>query len=334
MNRRFGRLPAMASVILAAVLAAGVVTISRQGAAAPPGKAADRESVAKALLAHHYDRFGTQALGRALRLMAGAQQSPGRQLSDDQERAATSAAGGPAALPRAGVPNVLVNNPGADRFQVDQTTQSETTIAVAGDNVAVGFNDSQQGLLALTDGLDLTGYAYSTNGGQTFTDGGALPNPLNFVNLGDPWMTTDRAGRMYYATLTYGGNVGNLEVAVARSDNGGRTWAEPTIASPNDDALFYSGDKEAITAGRDPSVAGRDNLYIAWDDFVLDPNTGALTAGLPVARSTDRGRTWSLRYADQIVNDLFSCSFAQYLGAQPLVDPAAGTLYWRPRRSR
>ncbi len=186
MNRRFGRLPAMASVILAAVLAAGVVTISRQGAAAPPGKAADRESVAKALLAHHYDRFGTQALGRALRLMAGAQQSPGRQLSDDQERAATSAAGGPAALPRAGVPNVLVNNPGADRFQVDQTTQSETTIAVAGDNVAVGFNDSQQGLLALTDGLDLTGYAYSTNGGQTFTDGGALPNPLNFVNLGDP----------------------------------------------------------------------------------------------------------------------------------------------------
>ncbi len=53
-----------------------------------------------------------------------------------------------------------------------------------------------------------------------------------------------------------------------------------------------------------------------------------------MARSTDRGRTWSLRYADQIVNDLFSCSFAQYLGAQPLVDPAAGTLYWRPRRSR
>ena len=48
MNRRFGRLPAMASVILAAVLAAGVVTISRQGAAAPAGKAADRESVANA----------------------------------------------------------------------------------------------------------------------------------------------------------------------------------------------------------------------------------------------------------------------------------------------
>jgi len=317
----------MASVILAAALAVGVVTVSRQGVAAPPGKTADREGVAKALLAHHYDRFGTQALGRALRLAAGEQQSPGRQIRGEQEGAATSAASGPAELPRAGVPNVLVNDPAADRFQIDQTTQSETTAAVVGDNVAVGFNDSQQALLALTDGLDLTGYAYSTDGGRTFTDGGALPNPLNFLNLGDPWMTTDRAGRMYYGTLTYGGNVGNLEVAVARSDNGGRTWAEPKIASPNDDALFYFGDKDAITAGRDPRVASRDNVYAAWDDFVFDPDTGVLTTGLPVARSTDHGQTWSLHYVDRITNDLFSCSFTQYLGAQPLVDPADGTLY-------
>ena len=39
-----------------------------------------------------------------------------------------------------------VNDPAADRFQVDQTTQSETSIAVAGTKVAVGFNDSQQGI--------------------------------------------------------------------------------------------------------------------------------------------------------------------------------------------
>lgn len=327
MNRRFTGRPVLASAALAVVLAGGVVAVARQGVAAPPGPKASRESLARTLLAHHYDRFGTQAFGRALRLMAGEPQSAGRQLGGDDERAATRAAAGPAALPRAGVPNVLVNDPRADRFQVDQTTQSETTVAVAGNKVAVGFNDSQQALTALTDGLDLTGFAYSADGGRTFTDGGTLPNPLNFVNLGDPWLTSDRAGRMFYATLTFGGNVGNLEVAVARSDNGGRSWAEPTIASPNNDELLYSGDKEAVTVGRDPGVASRDNLYVGWDDFVLDPNTGATTTGLPVARSTDHGRSWSLHYADQIANDPSSCSFAQYLGAQPVVDPANGTLY-------
>jgi hypothetical protein len=32
-------------------------------------------------------------------------------------------------------------------------------------------------------------------------DGGPLPNRPGYVNLGDPWMTSDRAGRMDYATL-------------------------------------------------------------------------------------------------------------------------------------
>ena len=228
-------------------------------------------------------------------------------------------------LPRAGLANVRVNDPAADRFQVDQTTQSETSVAVSGANVAVGFNDSQQALLALTDGTDISGYGYSTDGGKTFTDGGTLPNPLNFVNFGDPWLTADRAGRMFYSTLTFGGNVGNLEIGVAGSVDGGKSWSEPKLASPNDDTLFYFGDKDALTTGRDPKVAGRDNVYAAWDDFSAD-TTGTAFAGLPVATSRDHGATWSLHYADKLVSDPNSCSFAQYIGAQPLVDPSNGTL--------
>jgi hypothetical protein len=327
MIRRFTRVHAVASAVLAVVLAAGVVAVSREGAAAPPAGKVDRESVAKALLAHHYDRFGTQALTRALKTMAGEQpQSPGRQAEggEPQPRAAGLA---PAALPRAGLRNVRVNNPGADRFEVDQTTQSETSIAVAGRNVAVGFNDSQQALPIYTDGLDLTGYAYSNNGGRTFTDGGTLPNPENFTNLGDPWLASDRAGRMYFGTLTFGGDVGNLEVAVARSTNGGRTWSAPRFASPHDDNLFYVGDKDAVTTGRDPHVAGRDNVYAAWDDITFDFTTGNVVTGLAVATSTDHGLTFSLHYADKILSSPNSCSFAQYIGAQPLVDPSNGTLY-------
>src|SRR5262249_32822496 len=278
-------------------------------------------------LAHHYGRFGTQAVTRALEWTAGEKQSPGRTIREGDQAGSSTASGGSTPLARAGLTNVRVNDPAADRFQVDQTTQSETTVAVVGSNVAVGYNDSQQALLALTDGIDLTGYSFSSDGGQTFTDGGALPNPLNFINIGDPWLTSDRAGRMYYATLTFGGNVGNGEVAVARSTDGGRTWAEPRLASPNDDSLFYFGDKDAITAGRDPRIASRDNLSAAWDALAFDSPPNTLMTGPPVANSTDGGQTWSLHYLDKITNDPTSCSFTQYLGAQPLVDPADGTLY-------
>jgi hypothetical protein len=77
----------------------------------------------------------------------------------------------------AGLANVRVNTPGEDTHFIDQTTQSETGIAVAGQSVVVGYNDSQTSIPGLlTAGLKLTGYSYSTDGGQTFTDAGVLPN--------------------------------------------------------------------------------------------------------------------------------------------------------------
>jgi hypothetical protein len=330
MSRGWTRRPVLLSSAAALALVAGLFAATAdRGAANAATVKPSREDLAKTLLGHHHDRFATASLIKALHFAAGDQQSPGRQRPEPDGGAAVARAGGAsgtAALPRAGLPNVRVNDPAEDRFQVDQTTQSETTVAVSGAHVAVGFNDSQQALFALTDGFDLTGYAYSVDGGASFTDGGTLPNPLNFANLGDPWLTSDRAGRMYYSTLTLGGNVGNLEIGVARSGDGGKTWTEPVLASPNDDSLFYFGDKDAVTTGRDPNVASRDNVYVAWDDSVFDSSGNAYN-GLPVATSKDHGATWSLHYADKIVSDPNSCSFAQYIGAQPLVNPANGTLF-------
>ena len=220
--------------------------------------------------------------------------------------------------------NVRVNDPGEDTHQVDQTTQSETSVAVSGANVAVGFNDSQQGLLFLTAGANLAGYSYSSDGGATWTDGGSLPNQPGLVNLGDPWLTSDRSGAMYYSNLMVDAFNG-LDVGVAKSTNGGRTWSSPVTASPT--SGFEFADKDAMTAGPDPSVKSRDNLYDAWDDFGCDDVS--CFNGLPVSRSTDGGQTWQVSYADKIVQDpnSTSCSFAQYIGAQPLVDSKDGTLY-------
>lgn len=223
-----------------------------------------------------------------------------------------------------GLPNVRVNNPSEDSHFVDQTTQSETAIGVRGSNVVVGFNDSQQTLLALTAASDLTGYGYSTDGGSTFTDAGSLPNAPAFVNLGDPWLGTDRSGNFYYSNLMLDGTTGDLDIGVAKSTNGGKTFSAPTVVSPTGD-LFYFGDKDALAVGRDPTTPTKDDIYVAWDDEFLDQNFNFFT-GLPVARSTDGGQTWHVTYAAKVPADTTGCSFTQYIGATPAVAPS-GTLY-------
>jgi hypothetical protein len=235
------------------------------------------------------------------------------------------AAAGPA-FPSANLPNVRVNNPGEDTHQVNQTTQSETTIAVHGSDVAVGYNDSQVTGLFLTAGSNLNGYSYSTNGGRTFTDGGALPDATQFINFGDPWMASDRAGAMYYSTLALDGFSGNLDVAVAKSTNGGKTWSTPVPVFRPPATTFYFGDKDAMAVGRDPVLATRDDIYVAYDDSSFDFVTNTNFNGLPVAHSTDGGKHWTLKYADKFTPPTNSCSFEQYIGATPLVT-ANGTLY-------
>jgi hypothetical protein len=325
----------------AAVAACGAAALALAGGlsvGAGPGQAAQstpmltREGFARLLL-HTKQIHGTPALQLHLRQQAG--EAPGGPLpSEGNQPGATGArqSGAPAVLaPSARLANVRVNNPAEDKF-VDQTTQSETTIAVSGRRVAVGFNDSQRALVRYTAGLNLSGYAYSTDGGRSFTDGGGVPNRPGGQNIGDPWLAADRTGGMSFGQLVIDGETGNLEVGVSASADGGRSWTQPTFASQHPANAFYSGDKDAITIGRSPTSAAADVRYAAWDDFVFlpgpDPNTpGTFFTGLPVSHSTDGGTTWAQTYADKIVSDPASCSFGQFLGAQPYVDPANGTLY-------
>ena len=228
--------------------------------------------------------------------------------------------------------NVRVNDPGEDVHQTDQTTQSETTIAAVGRNVVVGFNDSQTALLVRTAGADFNGYAHSDDGGASFTDGGAIPNRVGCINVGDPWLASDRTGAFYYSSLAecVSPSSFGLFVGVAKSIDGGRTFSAPVILSPPSPTPFYEGDKDAMTAGRDPVVGARENLYDTWDDFTFGA-TGPLS-GLPVARSIDGGQSWHSVYAAQVplaapCPGIKAFSFAQFIGAMPIVDPSSGKLY-------
>src|SRR5437773_123209 len=302
-----------------AVVALVLIGVST-GSAASPNQAPTKQDIAKKILA---SKAGQTLSAPARAYMESVARNDTR-IAPDSNGISTKAAKLNAAKGQGGTPlvNVRVNNPANDTHQTDQTTQSETAIAVSGSNVAVGYNDSQNALAFLTAGADITGYAYSTDGGQTFTDGGVLPNAPGNVNLGDPWLASDSSGSMYYSTLTIDAVTGFLLVGVSRSTDGGKTWTAAASIQPPAGQIFYSADKDALTTG-----PGNGNLYDVWDDFTVDPGTFMEFSGLPVAHSTDGGKTWTITYASKvpIFDPNGGCSFQQYIGAQPLV--AGGVVY-------
>ncbi|MDQ6793993.1 MAG: glycoside hydrolase [Chloroflexota bacterium] len=309
-------------VLASSALLIGMLVGSNASTAATPPHT--RQSIAQHILKTRAAKIATASARLALEATARGERTEAA-LRRDTSLKANKPAGGEGENNDRGLANVRVNDPSADGHQVDQTTQSETTIAVSGTKVVVGFNDSQQSLQPfLTAGSNLTAYAYSSNGGSTWTDGGTIPNRQSFINLGDPWLGADRAGNFYYSTLTIDGFTGNLHVGVAKSTNGGATFSVPVIASPTD-GFFYFGDKDALAVGPDPVTKSRDNIYIAWDDMACD--AVSCFNGLPVARSTDGGASYQITYADKFVASDTSCSFVQYIGAMPLVDARNGTLY-------
>ena len=324
------RLSTFAATALIVSLAFGAGLSS----AAPAAHKLTREQIAEKLLARQNGKLFTTSARLALQAIAhrGAHEpaDPGRGAALGKVK---QSGGGLAAPPSGGLPNVRVNDPAADSHQPDQTTQSETAVAVAGNKVAVGYNDSQQTLQPfIAASASLSGFSYSSDGGASFTDGGALANAPEFVNFGDPWLASDRAGNMYYSQLQFDYFNFNLDIGVAKSTNGGQTWSQPQVITRPPFEIFYTGDKEAMAIGRDPSQTSRDDIYVAWDDFYFDSTTCTdvscpFLIGLPVARSTDGGSTWQVTYADRFSSDIDTgCSFQQYIGAYPIVNPKNGDL--------
>ena len=170
------------------------------------------------------------------------------------------------------VSDVLVNN-NAGALPLSGFTQSGTSIVAFGNNVVVAFNDA--GPLAMGQNK-VSGFAYSLDGGVSFTDGGTLP--ASFMGDGGyPVLARNNtSGRIYLATLGFTTSV----LQVFKSDDNGVTWSAPVVGSPGGSIE----DKHWITVDNYPG-AGNGNVYIASRSF-------AAGSGLHLYKSVDHGNSF------------------------------------------
>ncbi len=234
---------------------------------------------------------------------------------------ATPDVGPPGPLPVIVGPNVRVNAPQV-AFPAGLLGRSETTIAVGedGSGLVAGWNDADGFLRApftvpptQAGNPGLSGFAFSTDGGNTWTDGDTpalYPASTSFfsgdvVTRGDPWLAVSHgdngvdtflyANLAVFKQLDSGNNIVDGGVSVQRGTFTGSSfsWNDGRLlTAPNAPFDFY--DKEAIAARSSVAIVSVTN-FIGISAPGTNPATCQFAGGfgqIEVWRSTDGGNTF------------------------------------------
>jgi hypothetical protein len=175
----------------------------------------------------------------------------------------------------------------------ERTTQSETSMAVRGNTICAGYNNSGTG--------GFSGLARSTDLGATWTDLGGIGQS------GDPVIAVHQAigGNFYYAEIATIG--GRPAIGVARSTDDCQTFGAPVNASPGASAIGTTtlNDKPWIAVDNTGGV-NDGNIYVCWTRF-----DSVAASELRFSRSIDGGATY---VSEQILAPAgtapFGCSVA------------------------
>ena len=187
-------------------------------------------------------------------------------------------------------PNVRANDPSGDLFS--DAGQSETSIAAAGGNVLLAWNDGNGFDVGTPPNWQLQGFGYSTNTGASWTDGGIIPPQTgspNWVWASDPVVTVrEGTGDFWYAGLIspdgLSGSHNGVGVVKGSFTGSTFTWGNPVIAVQG--LNTQNGyDKEWLTV--DPASG---YLYLVYTDFVF---TGSGSDQIEFVRSLDGGASWT-----------------------------------------
>ncbi len=203
--------------------------------------------------------------------------------------------------------NVQVNCMAEDGTS-PQNTQSETSVAVSGQKVVVGYNDS---LVCCFPALNFTAYSVSTDGGKSFTDMGTLPFRPDVQPIGDPAVASDKQGNFYFASLALGsaGLGSHSEIAFYKMAAGSDTFQLVSVPIDVGSGELFFADKEYLAVSQDSN--GQLHFYITWTSFSGNP-----ASPIMLTQSTD-GVHWT--------TTMVSASNACAQGSNPV--PTGNTIY-------
>ena len=224
--------------------------------------------------------------------------------------------------------------------------QNETSIAVdpnnptrvvgaANDYVTRTWSCTVNGTPCSALGDGYSGTYYSTNSGKDWAALSSDPQHLGslipgvtrlaggaYDGGGDPALTFDSRGHVYYAGLGFNRESAPNTVAVNRGsfDSTGRlVWQAPVLINPTTSPAVFN-DKEWIVADAYATSPFRDRVYVTWTRFVFNPVQGSyVQSPIAMAYSSDRGQTFS-------DPKLISGNVLYGQGSRPVVGPD-GTVY-------
>ncbi len=168
-------------------------------------------------------------------------------------------------------------------FTQNANPQNEPSVRISRTNpnyVVVAWRDFR---LGYNPPIRRIGYAYSTNGGSTWSPPLMLPDPMpEHATQSDPVLTSDNNGYFYLATTSREQTNTRGETVIYRSTNNGANWVKYSVAA----ASSSFEDKEWIACNLIPASPYFNSLNVTWTRI-------GGNGGIRFTKSTNAGLNWT-----------------------------------------